>query len=181
MYFDRRHFLKTGGQVALACLFPISAFASIDRLLTKERTLSFYNTHTSERLDACYFAKGHYRKEALKTIDYILRDHRTEEIKPIHIRLLDLLYSISTSFDHTVQFQIISGYRSPKTNAMLGKKTTGVGKYSLHMKGKAADIRISGFDTKKLRRICMKMQAGGVGYYPRSDFVHVDIGRVRYW
>ncbi len=181
MCFNRRRFLKTGAQVGLVCLFPIPALASIDRLLSKERKLSFYNTHTDERLDACYFAKGYYQAEALKTINHILRDHRTGEIKSIRIRLLDLLYSISTSFNNPVRFQIISGYRSPETNAMLCKKTTGVGRSSLHMEGKAADIRVSGCDTKMLQRICMKFQAGGVGYYPKSDFVHVDIGPVRYW
>lgn len=181
MYCNRRHFLKTGVQVTLACLSPISALASIDPSLSKERTLFFFNTHTGERLDACYFAKGRYQAEALKTINHILRDHRTGEIKSIRIRLLDLLYSISTSFDNPVRFQIISGYRSPETNAMLCKKTTGVGRSSLHMEGKAADIRVSGCDTKMLQRICMKFQAGGVGYYPKSDFVHVDIGPVRYW
>ena len=181
MCCDRRQFLKTGAQVVLACLFPVSALASIDPSLAEERTLFFYNTHTGERLDACYFAQGVYQTEALKTINHILRDHRTGEIKSIHISLLDLLYSVSTRFDNPVRFQIISGYRSPETNAMLCRTSTGVGKSSLHMEGKAADIRVSGYDTKMLQGVCMKLQAGGVGYYPGSDFVHVDIGPVRYW
>ncbi len=181
MYFDRRHFLKIGVQAAVTCLFPMSAIASINSLLTPERILSLYNTHTGERLDVCYYTQGQYHLQALKKINYILRDHRTEEIKPIHRGLLDLLHSISMILNNQAQFHIISGYRSPKTNAMLRKKTKGIGKYSLHMKGKAADIRVPGCDTKLLQNICIKLQAGGVGYYSNSDFVHVDIGRVRYW
>jgi len=181
MNSHRRHFLKIGVQATVASLLPVPVMASIGRLLTPERTLSFYNTHTGESLDVCYYTRGQYQFKALKKINYILRDHRTEKVNPINKRLIDVLYSISVTLDSQPQFHIISGYRSPETNAMLHKKAKGVAKNSFHVQGKAIDIRIPGCNTKVLRDICMKMQAGGVGYYPRSDFVHVDIGEIRFW
>ena len=146
-----------------------------------KRILFLFNTHTGQKLDVCYYAQGQYQPEALKKINCILRDHRTEEIKPIHKGLLNLLHSMSMTLDRPTRLHIISGYRSPETNAMLRKKTKAVAKNSLHMKGKAADIRVPDCDTKRLSNICMKLQAGGVGYYPESDFVHVDTGDVRCW
>lgn len=181
MFIDRRHFCKIGLQAALCSLFPVSAIASIGRRLPPKRNLSLFNIHTGQELDVCYFAKGDYRPKALKKIDYILRDYRTEEIKPIHKGLLNLLHSISMSLDRPTRIHIISGYRSPETNAYLRKKSRSVGKNSLHMEGEAADIRIPDYDTRWLRNVCMKLKAGGVGYYRRSDFVHVDIGTVRHW
>ena len=181
IYLNRRHFIKIGTQAAVACLLPISALSSINRLLSPERTLFLFNPNTGERLDVCYYTQGQYQPKALKKINNILRDYRTGEIKPIHKSLLDLLHSISMTLDNQPQFHIISGYRSLKTNAMLYKTTECVAKNSLHTQGKAADIRIPGYDTGLLRDICMKLRSGGVGYYPKSDFVHVDIGRVRSW
>ena len=181
MYCNRRSFLKIGAQAAMSGLFPMSAVASINRSLTPKRRLSFYNTHTDETLEVCYYTRGRYQGTALKKINYIFRDHYSGKIKPIHKDLIDFLHTISKTIGHGVQFHIISGYRSPETNAMLRKKNRAVAKNSLHMKGKAADIRIPDYDTKRLSNICMKMHAGGVGYYPESDFVHVDTGRVRCW
>jgi uncharacterized protein YcbK (DUF882 family) len=178
---NRRRFCKLGMQAALFNLFPVSAIASIDRLLSAKRDLFLFNTHTGQKLDVCYYEKGRYHPEALKKINYILRDHRTEEIKPMDAGLLNLLHSISTTFDQPIRFHIISGYRSPETNGELREKSRGVAKNSLHMKGKAADIRIPGYDTRWLRDICMNLKSGGVGYYRKSDFVHVDTGLVRYW
>ncbi|MDH3566321.1 MAG: DUF882 domain-containing protein [Desulfobacteraceae bacterium] len=181
MYCDRRHFLKIGAQAAAVSLFPTSAMASINRLLTPKRRLSFYNTHTDERLEVCYFTQGRYPSNALKKINYIFRDHYSGKVNPIHKDLLDLLHAVSMTIGDGAQLHIVSGYRSPETNAMLRKKTKAVAKNSLHMQGKAVDIRIPEYDTKRLSNICMKMQAGGVGYYPESDFVHVDTGPVRCW
>ncbi|UCD30923.1 MAG: DUF882 domain-containing protein [Desulfobacterales bacterium] len=181
MDFHRRYFLKIGVQATAASLIPVTVLASIGRLLLPERSLSFYNTHTDESLDVCYFSHGQYQITALKKIDYILRDHRAGKINPIDKRLIDLLHSISTTFHHPVQFHIISGYRTPDTNAMLCKKSSGVAGSSLHMKGQAVDIRIPDYNTMRLRDICWKLRSGGVGYYPKSDFVHVDIGRIRRW
>jgi uncharacterized protein YcbK (DUF882 family) len=181
MSIDRRRFCKIGAQAALCGIFPVSAIASIDRLLAQKRNLFFFNTHTGQKLDVCYYAQGEYQPEALKKINYIFRDHRTEEIKPIHKGLLNLLHSISMTLDRPTRLHIISGYRSPVTNAKLSKKSKYVVKNSLHIKGKAADIRIPEYDTRRLRNTCMKLKAGGVGYYRKSDFVHVDIGLVRQW
>jgi uncharacterized protein YcbK (DUF882 family) len=178
---DRRFVLKIFAQTALFAVFPVSALAAIDRLSASNRTLSLYNIHTDQRIDACYYAQGRYQPDALKKINYILRDYRTGQIKPIRKELLNLLYSISRTFDQPARFDIISGYRSPETNAFLRKRSKNVAKNSLHIQGEAVDIRIPGCDTRCLRNVCMKLKAGGVGYYPKSDFVHVDIGRVRYW
>ena len=178
---DRRRFLKIGAKAALCSAFPVSALASIDRLSAPKRNLFLFNTHTGEKLDVCYFAQGQYQPEALAEINYILRDYRTGEIKPIRKELLNLLHSISKKFDQPTRFHIISGYRSPETNAKLRKKSKYVVKNSLHIQGEAVDIRIPDYDTRWLRKVCMKLKAGGVGYYRKSDFVHVDIGPVRHW
>jgi len=178
---DRRRFLKIFGQAALFSAFPVSAMAFVDRSSKKKRMLSLYNTHTRESLDVCYYAQGKYLAKSLKKIDRILRDHRTEEIKPIDKGLLNLLHSISMTVDPAVRFHVVSGYRSPETNDILRKRGRFVAKHSLHMQGGAADIRIPGFNLVRLRNVCMDQKAGGVGYYPRSDFVHVDIGDIRYW
>jgi uncharacterized protein YcbK (DUF882 family) len=182
MHCDRRGFLKIGAQAAaISGLFPMSAVGSINRFLAPKRRLSFYNTHTHEKLKICYYIQGRYQSEALKKINYILRDHYSGKIRPIHKDLIDFLHTISRIMGEGVQFHIISGYRSPETNAMLRRKSNGVAKNSLHMQGKAVDIRVPDCDTKRLRHLCMKMQVGGVGYYPESDFVHVDTGEVRCW
>jgi uncharacterized protein YcbK (DUF882 family) len=181
MYCDRRYFLKMGAQVALSALFPLSAMASIKRLFIPERRLSFYNTHTDEGIDVCYYSQGRYHPKALKKIDYILRDHYSHKTRPIHKELLDLLHAISVTIGEGPQFHIISGYRTVETNTMLRRKSKAVAKNSLHMQGKAVDIRIPHCDTKRLNKICKRMHAGGVGYYPESDFVHVDTGDVRFW
>ena len=181
MLINRRRFLKIGAQTALCSVFPVSAMASIDRLLMPERNLFLFNTHTGEKLDVCYYSQGQYQPEALENINYIFRDYRTGEIRPIRKELLNLLYSISKKLDQTTRFHIISGYRSSRTNAKLRKKDKYVARNSLHIQGEAADIRVPDYDTRWLRKICMTLQAGGVGYYRKSDFVHVDIGPVRYW
>jgi len=181
MFIGRRRFLKISVQAALCSAFPVSALASIDRLSAPKRNLFLFNTHTGEKLDVCYYARGLYQSEALEEINNIFRDYRTGEIRPIRKELLNLLHSISKKLDRPTRFHIISGYRSPETNAELRKKSKYVVKNSLHIQGEAADIRIPGYDTKWLRKVCMKLEAGGVGYYRKSDFVHVDVGPVRHW
>lgn len=178
---NRRQFLKIGAQAAVGCFFPTLAFGATNRSPAPGRVLHFYNTHTHETLDVCYYSHGYYHPEALDKINYILRDHYTGEIKPIHRDLLDLLYALTDKLGNGTQYHVISGYRSPQTNAMLCRRSKGVARHSLHMKGEAIDIRVPGCQTRSLRNICIKMKAGGVGYYRKSDFVHVDIGRVRYW
>ena len=145
------------------------------------RYLAFYNTHTAENLDVCYYRNGEYRPEVLTQINTILRDHRTNEIKPIDPQLLDMLFALSAKIDRSDPFHVISGYRSPRSNAMLRKNGNGVASRSLHMQGKAIDIRVPGYDTEMLKKVAISMKAGGVGYYPEPDFVHIDTGRFRTW
>ena len=178
---NRRRFLLYGTVTAVNCFFPASILTAAERILTPEKDLSFYNTHTQENLDICYYRQGHYCTEALTQINYILRDHRTNEIKPIDTRLLDFLHDISSGLQNHSAFHVISGYRSPTSNAKLRHKSKKVAAFSLHMKGKAIDIRLPGCPTRRLREIALNLKRGGVGYYLRTDFVHVDVGRVRHW
>ena len=177
----RRDFLKLGAVVTGALINPFPALAAKDPKSASFKNLAFYNTHTQERLHICYCRNGKYDAAALSKINYILRDHRSHEVKEIDIRLLDLLHELSRKTNPQAPFHIISGYRSPSTNKKLRKKSKGVASKSMHMLGKAIDIRIPGYSTRKLRDVASKMKSGGVGYYAKSDFVHVDTGRVRYW
>jgi uncharacterized protein YcbK (DUF882 family) len=145
------------------------------------RSLTLDNLHTGERLNTVYWANGHYLPEALRRINWVLRDHRTNEVHEIEPPLIELMARLHQRLATREPFQIISGYRSPATNAMLAATTEGVAGNSLHIQGMAVDIRVPGRALVKVRRAAVTMRAGGVGYYPRSDFVHVDAGRVRYW
>ena len=175
---SRRDFLRVGTGIAAAIMLP----GGIARAASHtERTLSFYNTHTGEKLSTCYWAEGKYVAEGVRDINNILRDHRTGDVYDMDQGLLDLLYLLQERVESQQTFQIISGYRSPKTNAMLSNKSNGVARRSYHMQGKAIDIRLSGCDLKQLHKAALSLKAGGVGYYPASDFIHVDVGRVRRW
>lgn len=160
-----------------------SSATSITSGLSKlrERSISFYNLHTTERLKTVYWAEGEYITDSLTGIDHLLRDHRNDEVHEIDRRLLDLLCILNNRLETVEPFQIISGYRSPASNALLRGHSTGVAENSLHLKGMAADIRVAGRSIDMLRRVSVSMQGGGVGYYPISQFVHVDVGRVRTW
>ncbi len=147
-----------------------------------EKRLSLYNLHTGERVEATYWAEGRYVEEELARLAYLLRDYRTGETHPIDPRLFDLLHRLGHHCaDGRREFHIISGYRSPQTNAMLRRRTRGVAKRSLHMQGRAIDIRLPGTDLAALHRAALALRGGGVGYYPASGFIHVDTGRVRHW
>ncbi len=178
---SRRSFLRLGALAAACCVSPRKALANTVSSLSPERSLAFYNTHTGESLSTVYYIDGEYLPDALSKINYILRDHRNNETKAIDIHLLDLLHSIATKLEAAQPFQIISGYRSPASNALLRRISSGVAEHSQHIEGKAADVRLPGRDLSLLRRVSISLKAGGVGYYPTSDFVHVDVGRVRYW
>ncbi len=178
--FHRRDFLKVSAAALAAGLLPIPALAAIHPRQAS-RKLAFYNTHTGETLDVRYFEQGTYRPDQLERIDQILRDHRTSEIHPIDRHLLDLLFVVKSRIRPHTPFHIISGYRSPATNAMLRRKSPGVARSSFHMKGKAIDIRLPGYSSRRLRDLCIDMKAGGVGYYANSNFVHLDTGPVRHW
>lgn len=179
--FDRRHILKISALTTIAGIFPCPLFGAVDKISAPCKKISLYNLHTDESLEVTYCADGEYIPEALHQIDNILRDHRSGEIKPIDTGLLDLLHTICRIAKADSPIHIISGYRSAATNAKLHKSTTGVAGNSLHIHGKAADIRLPGCELKFLRQIAVKLRAGGVGYYAKSDFIHVDTGRVRYW
>jgi uncharacterized protein YcbK (DUF882 family) len=179
---DRRSFLKMGLACAASLAIPLPCYAQLNRLTSRERTLSFYNTHTGEELKkAVFWNDGQYLPDALADINYLLRDFRTDEITAIDPQLCDLLFSVRQKLGTERPFHIISGYRSPKTNHMLRKQSGGVAKNSLHLVGQAVDIRLPGQRLSQVRRAALSLQAGGVGYYPRSDFVHIDTGAVRRW
>jgi uncharacterized protein YcbK (DUF882 family) len=145
------------------------------------RRLAFHNLHTGEHLAATYWADGGYIADELKGIDRVLRDFRTGDVAPIDRNLLDLLHTLQRNMDTREPFQVISGYRSPRTNDMLRHEGGGVASNSLHMVGQAIDIRIPGRRLADVRDAALALQSGGVGYYAKSDFVHVDTGRVRRW
>jgi uncharacterized protein YcbK (DUF882 family) len=178
---SRRKLLKMGLMAAVPALIPGAAMAAFHIVPKRSRSLSFYNLHTGESLKTTYFANGEYISGALEEINFILRDWRQNELKPIDPALLDLLAGIHHRLETREPFQIISGYRTPQTNAALHFRTEGVAVHSLHLDGKAIDICVEGRSLKNVRRAAMSMFGGGVGYYPRTGFVHVDTGRLRFW
>lgn len=149
--------------------------------ILRPRVLSFQNLHTGDRLTASYWADGRYIAEARARIDWVFRDHRSGETAPISEALLDLLSQLRERLRIDEPFQIISGYRSPATNRVLAAHSGGVATNSRHMLGQAVDIRVSSVPLKRLRDEALALRAGGVGYYPKSDFVHVDVGPPRQW
>jgi len=195
---NRRNLLKlaggallAGGSVSAAALLPANAAStqassppapSAAIPLPREvRQLSFINTHTGERFADAYWEAGNYIPDAMAAIDQVMRDHRSGEVHPIDPALMDQLHTLRGLVEASAPYQIISGYRSPASNAALRAHSNGVASRSLHMDGKAIDIRIGGTDLTRLRDAALSMQAGGVGYYAASDFIHVDTGRVRRW
>jgi uncharacterized protein YcbK (DUF882 family) len=144
------------------------------------RSLSFRHTHTDERLSVTYHAGGAYLRDALAQIDAFLRDFRTGESHAIDRGLLDVLFSLAHLLDGSV-FEVVSAYRSPATNAKLAANSSGVSRNSLHMQGRAIDVRLAGVDTRLLRAAAIDLRAGGVGFYPGQDFVHLDTGHPRTW
>ena len=174
---DRRIFLRNTGAAVLT-LAPMGAACA--RALER-RSLSFVHTHTGESLSAVYFQDGHYQATSLEQINHLLRDFRTDEVHPIDPGVLDILFELQTLANRSDPYEVISGYRSPQTNAALRTRSRGVAEHSLHMEGRAIDVRLTGFSTRKMHEIARQMQRGGVGFYPRSDFVHLDNGTVRFW
>jgi uncharacterized protein YcbK (DUF882 family) len=194
---SRRKFLKTiayGSVLALCgCGVETAAVRDGDRQgITQEshsryrhspghRTLSFEHAHTGEKLKLTYFERGIYIKDALHEINYLLRDFRTDDVHTIDTALLDQMFDLKQTLGFNKPFHILSGYRSPTTNAQLRKHSHGVAEHSFHMKGRAIDIRVEGISTKTIRNTALTMAQGGVGYYPRSNFVHLDTGKFRTW
>jgi uncharacterized protein YcbK (DUF882 family) len=174
---SRRKLLCAGAAVAgLFALKPTHALAAV-----RPRLLAFENLHTGERMRSEYWVNGGYMPDALEQIAHVLRDHRTDATHPISIGLLDVLFKLQNTLATKAPFQVISGYRSPQTNAKLAGESQGVATRSLHMEGMAIDIRVPGVELKNLHKAAKSLNAGGVGYYAQSNFVHVDVGRVRYW
>jgi uncharacterized protein YcbK (DUF882 family) len=177
---SRRGFIS-GFASALGLLAASPVLAAVTP--SPHRSLAFYHTHTGERGEITYWRDGDYLAEGLQAINRLLRDHRSGEQAQMDRDLLDTLYALQLSLCEPGEFQIISAYRSAKTNDMLYRKSKngGVAKRSLHMQGRAIDIRLAGCKLNRLREKAVSLKAGGVGYYPKSNFIHIDTGRVRYW
>jgi uncharacterized protein YcbK (DUF882 family) len=161
----------------LVAVAPVAAWARGSEC----RSLSFVHTHTGETLSCMYYEEGGYDAQTLARVNHFLRDFRTGGVHAIDPGVLDILFAVRSRADRDDPFHVISGYRSPATNAFLRSESSGVAKHSLHMEGRAIDVRLPGVPTRKLRDIAHTMARGGVGYYPASDFVHLDTGRVRFW
>src|SRR5580700_2081595 len=149
---------------------------------SRDHLLLLYNTHTAERIEIVYRHDDQYIPAALAKLDYFLRDHRTGDVRPFDPRLYDILSDLTSSIGRPGgEIDIVCGYRTPSTNESLRTHTTGVAKNSLHIQAEAIDLRMPGVNTLTLRRAALALHRGGVGYYPHSDFIHVDTGRVRQW
>src|ERR1700675_379439 len=148
----------------------------------QEHLLRLYNTHTGERIEIVYRRGGEFIPAALAKLDYFLRDHSTGDVRHFDPRLYDILSDLASSVGHPAgEIDIICGYRTSSTNESLRAHTTGVARNSLHIQAEAIDLRMPGIDTLLLRKAALALHRGGVGYYPHSDFIHVDIGRIRQW
>ncbi|MEM1351018.1 MAG: DUF882 domain-containing protein [Pseudomonadota bacterium] len=145
------------------------------------RRLRMYSGRTGERIDTIYWIEGHYIDEALKEVNHFMRDWRTNSVKSIDLRTVDIMSAAHNMLDISEPYMLLSGYRSPQTNAMLRSRSRGVAKNSLHVKGQAADLRLATRSVSQLARAAAACQGGGVGKYSRSNFVHMDCGVVRTW
>lgn len=173
----RRGFLRKLGAATMGLAAAKAALADSG----ERRSLSFVHTHTGEQLTAWYYEAGAYRSGVLQQVNVLLRDFRTEIVYPIDPLVLDRLYLLQTAAGSREPFQVICGYRSPATNAALRERSTGVAAHSLHMQGRAIDVRLPGVATDRLALLARQQSSGGVGFYRVSDFVHVDTGRLRNW
>lgn len=174
---SRRKLLAAAATASPILATPLTCLAFGER----PRELGFFHTHTGQKLRLIYWENGQYLADAMTAIDRLLRDFRTGDIHPIDPGVIDILHATQIAIGRGTRFEIISAYRSPITNSLLAANSTGVAKRSLHMQGRALDIRLQGVATDTLRDAAMSLRAGGVGYYHQSDFIHVDTGRVRTW
>ncbi len=187
MTFTRRRLLKAGGVLAGATV----ASSWVSRTLAAGRAgsgraeaarhLTLKNLHTAEVLEVQYRLGEDYVPAALDRVEVLLRDYRTGDRHTIDPQLLDILYEVAQRAGVEPEFSVISGYRSPLTNAMMHERSSGVASHSLHMEGRAIDVRLMRVDCSALAANALDMQRGGVGYYRQSDFVHLDTGRFRTW
>lgn len=175
----RRKWLMLGGVALGMSLLPGQAFATLST--PRPRILTLNNLHTGESIKAEFFDGQGYNKEELSRLNHLFRDYRANKVKNIDPLLFDQLYRLQGLLGTTKPVQLISGYRSLDTNNELRERSRGVAKHSFHMQGRAMDFHIEGIQLSKIRKAALKMRAGGVGYYPRSNFVHIDTGPTRSW
>jgi len=181
---SRRHFLTLGSGVACSLLVPAPAFSLILPKSLTCRVLNLHNTHTGEFFRGPYWEKGHYIPSAMRKLNHFLRDWRTGDVQAIDPRLVDLVHSLKLKLGYTQAMDVICGYRAPKTNLMLARKSRGVAKKSLHVLGKAIDVRFPGRVLKNAHKAACSFRAGGVGLYSKSQdcFIHMDVReRAVYW
>jgi uncharacterized protein YcbK (DUF882 family) len=178
---NRRKFLRIMMWAGLISCSSKSTFAAVNDLSSEVKSLSLYNPRTKERFNGIYWRNGEYIADALDNLNYIMRDTRTDAVKQIDTDLLDLIYKVSLKLKTEGPFHVLSGYRSRKTNSLLLKNYKNTAKNSYHFKGKAVDIRLPGQRTSTMRRAVFELREGGIGYYPRQGFVHIDVGPIRYW
>jgi uncharacterized protein YcbK (DUF882 family) len=178
-YLTRRHLLK--GALSAAPALYLARYAGHVEAAADTRRLSLLNTHTGETLEIAYFAEGAYVTQALQQLNRLLRDHRTGEVGAIDPALFDVLHQAAHSCRAEPRFEVISGFRSASSNEALRTQGGGVARQSLHLTGMAIDVRLNGIECNRLRDVGLKLARGGVGFYPKSDFVHLDTGRVRSW
>ena len=178
---DRRGFLKAGMFMTAALGFWTPEIAQASTGAANGRVLHFTNVHTGEKFQGEYWSNGRYLPGAFSEIKSVMRDYRTNEKFPIDPRLMDILYVLQHRVENFQPYEVFSGYRCEATNAKLRRVSRGVAAHSLHMTGQACDLNLPGTHLKSVRQAAITLRSGGVGYYPVSDFVHVDTGRVRYW
>ncbi len=174
----RRFLMKTGLVTAGLILGPKLALASAK----KDRLLMMTNPHTGEKIRTIYWTpREGYIRESLASVSHFMRDFRQNQVRDIDPALLDIIYAISVNIGTHRKFEVMSGYRSPKTNRMLRRRSRNVAKKSYHMKAKAMDFQVENISAQDLRRIALSLRKGGVGYYPGARYIHVDTGNVRTW
>lgn len=177
----RRSLLGAFAATALTAAPTFSNAAGFLRGGGDIRRIRMYSGRTGERLDMIYWIDGKYIKDAVKEVNHFMRDWRTDQVKSMDLRTLDIMAASHNLLDVSEPYMLLSGYRSPQTNAMLRSRSRGVAKNSLHMKGQAADLRLSSRSVTQMARAAASCRAGGVGRYSRSNFVHMDCGAVRTW
>ncbi|HYD99871.1 MAG TPA: DUF882 domain-containing protein [Alphaproteobacteria bacterium] len=162
-------------------LIGAAALPELAEAAPQSRFITLRSLHTGEKLRAEYFTRGKYNKDALRALSRLMRDHRNGQVHAIDPKLFDVLYQLQRKLGSQAEYHVISGYRSPETNAMLARTGDGVATNSFHLRGMAIDIRMPKVDLRKLHRAALTLRRGGVGYYPESNFIHLDVGPVRRW
>jgi len=173
---NRRDFIKASAIFTTSIILPSTTLAK-----GYEKSLNLYNIHTGEKLRTTYWANGEYIYDEIANLEYFLRDYHNDEVHKIDVNLIEYLHDVYNLLGRPGEIYVISGYRSPQTNYMLRLHNRGVAKHSYHVKGRAIDIRIPAVHLSTLRYAALSLHRGGVGYYPRSNFVHIDTGKPRAW